>query len=242
MKKIIFIICLLLSAQVYAQEPKGQITIEAGRAKSLDNNFSIPNSAANEINLPDGQNLDSYRIYGRVNLKNDKFLYFLYAPFETSYNIRSGAAFKFDNTNFSGDKNTKIDYKFNSYRLGYFKQFFAKDNFKYWIGGVLKVRDAEIKVSQDGVSNSYANVGVVPLLGLGFEYFIRKDISLFSHIDAAGFGQGYAYDFNVETKYHLDSKNAMGVGYRTFGGGVDNDKVMNFARFEILYLNYSVGF
>ncbi|MFT6332592.1 MAG: hypothetical protein ACJAW3_000934, partial [Lentimonas sp.] len=37
-------------------------------------------------------------------------------------------------------------------------------------------------------------------------------------------------------------KNALGLGYRSFGGGVDNDELMNFARFETLYVNYSFNF
>jgi len=169
-------------------------------------------------------------------------LYFLYAPFETNYNFQSDKAFKFDNTNFSSDQNTKVDYKFNSYRVGYFKELSFKNNLKYWIGGVLKVRDTKIKVSQNGLSDSYSNIGIVPLLGLGLEYFVNNNISLFSHIDAAGFGQGYAYDFNAEMRYHLNNKNSLGLGYRTFGGGVDNDELMNFARFETLYANYSFKF
>lgn len=236
------IVYLLSVVQVFASEDKGQINFEIGRSKSLDNNFSLPNQSANEINLPDGKYLNSYRIKGRFNLKNDKFLYFLYAPFETNYNFQSDKAFKFDNTNFSSDQNTKVYYKFNSYRVGYFKELSFKNNLKYWIGGVLKVRDAKIKVSQNGLSDSYSNIGIVPLLGLGMEYFINNNISLFSHIDAAGFGQGYAYDFNAEMRYHLNNKNSLGLGYRTFGGGVDNDELMNFARFETLYVNYSFKF
>ena len=126
---------LLSVVQVFASEDKGQINFEIGRSKSLDNNFSLPNQSANEINLPDGKYLNSYRIKGRFNLKNDKFLYFLYAPFATDYNFQSDKAFKFDNTNFSSDQNTKVDYKFNSYRVGYFKELSFKNNLKYWIGG-----------------------------------------------------------------------------------------------------------
>jgi len=221
---------------------KGQINLEIGRSKTLDNNFSLPNQSSNEINLPDKKYLNSYRLKGRLNLKNDTFLYFLYAPFATDYSFESNKIFKFDNTIFSSNKNTKVDYEFNSYRIGYFKELSYKDSFKYWIGGVLKVRDAKIRVSQDGLSDSYSNIGIVPLLGLGAEYFMSKKISLFSHIDAAGFGQGYAYDVNAEIRYKINNKNSLGLGYRKFGGGVDNDKLMNFAKFETLYTNYSFNF
>ncbi|MFT6259423.1 MAG: hypothetical protein ACJA0S_001415 [Rickettsiales bacterium] len=236
------IIYLMTNLQAFATESRGQINIELGRSKSSDNNFSLPNSSENEINLPDDQSFNSYRIKGRLNLKNNTFLSFLYAPFSTDYNFKSDKAFEFDNTNFNSGEDTKVDYKFNSYRIGYFKELSFKDNLKYWIGGVLKVRDAKIKVSQNGLSDSYSNIGVVPLLGIGGEYFLKNDISLFSHVDVSGFTQGYAYDFNIETRYYLNSKNALGLGYRSFGGGVDNDELMNFARFETLYVNYSFNF
>ena len=235
-------IFLLSNSLAFAQENKGEINLEVGRSKNLDNNFSIPNQSINEINLPDGKYSNSYRIKGRLNLKNDTFLYFLYAPFSTDYQFKSDKSFKFDNTNFNSNQHTKVDYKFNSYRLGYFKELSFQDDLKYWIGGILKVRDAKIKVMQNNLSDSYSNIGIVPLLGFGAEYFINDNISLFSHIDAAGFGQGYAYDFNIESRYHLNDKNSLGLGYRTFGGGVDNDEIMNFARFESWYLNYSFRF
>lgn len=239
----LFIIIFLTSnIEAFAFSNKGQINFEIGSAKSLDNNFSLPNQTSNEINLDNGNSLSYYRIKGRLNLKNDSFLYFLYAPFATDYNFQSNKNFKFDNSNFSSNQNTKVDYKFNSYRVGYFKELSLKNNIKYWIGGVLKVRDARIKIYQNNLSDSYSNIGIVPLLGVGIEYFINNNISLFSHIDAAGFWQGYAYDFNSEIRYRLNDKNALGLGYRTFGGGVDNDKLMNFARFETLYANYSFKF
>lgn len=244
MKKYFFVIFIFLlsNEKLFASENNFEINLEIGQANSSDNNFSIPNSADNEINLPDGQDLTSYRIKGRVNLKNNQFLYFLYAPFSTDYKFQSDKSFIFDNSNFDNNQNTIVDYKFNSYRIGYFKELKFNYNFKYWIGGILKIRDAKIEVSQNNISKSYDNVGIVPLLGLGFEYFLIDNISIFSHIDSAGFGQGYAYDFNGEFRYHLNNKNALGFGYRVFGGGVDNDEVMNFARFEILYLNYNFKF
>jgi hypothetical protein len=242
-KLVIYIAAYLLSiTNIFASEHKGEINFEIGSSNSLDNNFSLPNQNTNEINLPDKKYLKSYRIKGILNIKNDKFLYFLYAPFATDYNLKSSKSFKFNNTNFNNNQNTKVDYKFNSYRVGYFKELSFKNNLKYWVGGVLKVRDAKIKVSQNSLSDSYSNIGVVPLLGFGIKYFINNDISLFSHIDASGFSKGYAYDFNAEARYRINNKNYTGLGYRTFGGGVDNSKLMNFARFEILYANYNFSF
>jgi len=233
---------VIVGLQAKAYENNSQIRFELGGSKSSYNNFSIPNSSVNKVSLPDKKDINSYRITGRKNLDNDTFLYFLYAPLQIEYKFNSSKTFKFNDINFNSDYDTTVKYKFNSYRLGYFKELSFGDNIKYWIGGVLKIRDAKIKVTQNGLSDSYSNIGVVPLLGLGIEYFINEKISLFSHIDALGSSKGSAYDFNAEMICHLNNKNSLGFGYRTLGGGVDNDKLMNFARFETLYISYSLKF
>lgn len=244
-----FIKASLLSSLIYlnilsfanAQNMTNFISFELSHSKTLHNYFQLPNKDANRVNLPDDKYFNSHRINGRIDLKNDDFLYLVYAPLETDYSFVSNKSFKFDNTDFNSGENTEISYKFNSYRIGYFKKFSASKNFKYWLGGVLKVRDAKIRVRQEGKIDSYRNLGIVPLLGLGGEYFFAKNFSIFSHIDALGSSQGSAYDFNSEIKYHIKNS-AVGFGYRTLGGGVDNDKVMNFARFESFYVNYTFGF
>lgn len=240
MKKIfvVFSVSCLMSFELLAS----QINLEVGRIKTSHNRFQLPNEKVNEVQLPEGEYSTSYRLRGTFDLKGDKFLSFLYAPFQGDYKFRSDNSFKFDNSNFAANADTKVDYKFNSYRVGYFQRFSPKKDFKYWLGGVLKVRDAKIKVTQGDLRDSYSNVGLVPLIGIGAEYFLQDDISLFSHIETLGFDKGYAYDFNAEMRYYLNQKNAIGFGYRTFGGGVDNDKLMNSARFESFYVNYSKGF
>ena len=219
-----------------------QINLELGRAKTLFNHFQLPNEDRNEINLPDDNTLNSYRVKAMIDLENDTFLYFLYAPFADDYHLTSDKSFTFNNSNFGANEHTAISYKFNSYRAGYFKKFNPHEKFTYWLGGVVKIRDAHIKVRQNNRFDSYENVGVVPLLGLGAQYFINDHISLFSHIDALGSSQGSAYDVNAEVRYHQNKNNAIGLGYRTFGGGVDNDELMNFARFESFYVNYNITF
>lgn len=235
MKKLGLVIMLtIFSSKAFAH----QINIELGKTKTSHNYFQLPNNDSNEVNLPDDKYDNSYRVKAIIDLADDKFLYLLYAPFASEYNFTSNQSFQFDNTNFSSNQQTKVSYKFNSYRVGYFKKFNHSAKFQYWLGGVLKIRDAKIKVNQAGASDEYKNIGVVPLIGLGAQYFVSDKISLFSHIDTLGFGQGYAYDFNGEVQYHFDKKNALGIGYRTFGGGVDNDTLMNFARFESYYVSY----
>jgi len=237
MKKIFFTtisLFFLIIASSYAS----QFGIEFGKTKTSHNYFQFPNNDSNKVNLPDDDYANSYRVKAIIDLDKENFIYLLYAPFAADYNFTSNQNFEFDNVNFSANSKTRVFYKFNSYRAGYFKKFSHSKKFKYWLGGILKIRDAKIKVNQENSSQSYSNIGIVPLLGIGGQYFLSDKISLFSQIESLGFNQGYAYDVNAEIRYKADIKNSFGLGYRTFGGGVDNDKLMNFARFESFYVSY----
>ena len=79
---------------------------------------------------------------------------------------------------------------------------------------------------------------------------VEKDISLQEiffpqswriYADALAGGPGYAYDANTEFRYHTGTIGTFGFGYRTLGGGADNDKLKNFARFNAWTLAYMVG-
>lgn len=237
MQKLFVIFTIFLSVNFAALAH--EFNVEIGRIKTSSNRFQIPNDKANEVRIPDDEYQNSQRLKGVFDLKNDRFLYFLYAPFESEYDFKSGNSFKFNNSNFSANSDTSVSYRFSSYRVGYFKKFKQGKKLNYWLGGVLKIRDAKIEVRQGAKKDAYRNFGLVPLIGLGVEYFIGDKISLFSHIDSLGFDQGYAYDANAEIRYYVNKKNSFGMGYRTFGGGVDNDELLNFARFESFYVNYS---
>lgn len=235
---LIFSILFFLSTKAFAH----QFNLELGSTKTSYNYFQLPNNDANEVKIAKDDSKTSYRLKAVIDLADDKFLYFLYAPFANDYHFTSNQNFQFDHSAFLSGEPTKVSYKFNSYRVGYFKKFNDSSKFQYWLGGVLKIRDAKIKVSQNHTSDEYKNIGVVPLLGLGGEYFFNDSLSFFSHIDTLGFSQGYAYDFNAEMRFFYDQKNAVAMGYRTFGGGVDNDTLMNFARFETIYVSYVMPF
>ena len=243
MKKIFSVLLILFSALELSPKKAmaNYMNLEVGRVKVNHNYFQLPNKDENKVNLQDDKYSFSHRINAKIDLEKNSFLYLVYAPSETNYNFVSNKSFQFNNTNFSANSNTEVSYKFNSYRLGYFKKFQHEDKLKYWFGGILNVRDAKIKVRQGDVTDSYSNVGLVPLLGAGAEYYLTKNLSILGHIDSLGFTQGYAYDANSEIKYRLKS-NSLGVGYRTVGGGVDNDELMNFARFESFYISYGKEF
>lgn len=230
------ILILLLTTYSFANT----FHLEIGSTETNFNKFSIPKDSASQLNMPTSSTLTSYRLSAFYDLDEGHQLYFLFAPLETSYNLTSSGAFKFNNTNFAGSTATSVDYKFNSYRVGYLWRW-QSGSLSYWLGAVGKIRDAQISVSQGGVSDAYDNIGFVPLASFGFELFLADNISIFSHTDALGASQGSAYDSQLEVKYNFDKFGAS-VGKRILGGGADNEKVYNFAQFYTYYLRLSYSF
>lgn len=233
----LFIFLLLLSSfPLYASE----ISLDLGKTSTLFNSFSIPTNRANEINISRDEQVTSYRITGFMDLASGNQLYFLYAPLSVKYNFVSSKNFVFNNSSFSTNTDTTVNYKFNSYRLGYMWKF-KSNSFDYWLGVVGKIRDADIEVKQSAKNDNYDNVGFVPLLSFGFDFKILNNLSIYSHTDALGSTQGSAYDSQLEIKLNLSSL-SFSFGKRILGGGAENEKVYNFAQFDTYYLKTTYNF
>lgn len=239
MKIKLLIILLSHIGAISTQCWAGSVHIDLGETQTNFNRFSIP-SDAQRITTPNDKSLVSTRFTAYINLPSNNQIYFLYAPLDLSYRFIAQNNFVFNNTDFLANKETDIDYKFNSYRVGYLWSW-RTSNFRYWFGIVGKIRDAQIKVSQSNRSDSYDNIGFVPLAALGFELAMNSNLGIFHHTDALGAPQGSAYDSQIELKYKVGDF-SISSGKRILGGGADNSKVYNFAQFDSYYLRISSYF
>ena len=237
MKFKILIILFLFSSNSIANE----LVLELGKPRTNFNYFQKPNNNENRVDLESNKNSTSLRLSFKYNLNKNWQLYLLYAPLKLNYEFISKKDFNYNNSNFQKNKTTNVSYKFNSYRIGFLRNY-KKENFKWWYGFVGKIRDAEIKVSQANKSDSFDNVGFVPLLSLGIEYYLSKKISLYSQLDGLAAPQGSAYDFNIDFRYKIQNHSSISIGNRTLGGGADNDSLKNFANFNTYYLSYIFSF
>ena len=234
MKYLFFLLLSINSAAA------SNISLDLGQTKTVFNRFSIPTSDTDRITTPSSDFLTSYRVTGYFDLANKDQLYFILAPLEVSYSFVSDKSFKFNNTNFNSAKSTEVNYKFNSYRFGYLWTW-TSNTFRFWLGAVAKIRDANIEVVQGSSSDSYDNVGLVPLASFGFEWVLSSHLAIFHHTDALGATQGSAYDSQLEIKYKRGQFSSS-VGKRILGGGADNDTVYNFAQFDTFYLRLGMYF
>lgn len=233
MKKLNILILLLFSTILQSHT----LSLDLGNTKTNFNRFAVPNNDQDKISLNSDQSLTSLRLTGLYDLKSGNQLYFLLAPQTTKTSFNSAKNFEFDGESYLSGQDTEVSYKFNSYRFGYLWRWSFSD-LDIWTGVVGKIRDAKIEVSQTGKSNSYSNVGFVPLASFGLEWTFYKSLSLFTHTDALSAPQGSAYDSQLELKYQRHNI-GLSLGKRILGGGADNDKVYTFAQFDTHYLKLS---
>ncbi|MDP7321510.1 MAG: hypothetical protein QF441_12940 [Bacteriovoracaceae bacterium] len=235
-KKLILVLTFCLVNSVFASE----ISIDIGQTETVFNRISIPSSQANQLSLPEDESLTSFRLTGFMDTKKGNQIYFLIAPLEVQYQFESDKNFKFNDINFTNNTQTKFNYKFNSYRVGYLWTW-KTDSLKYWIGAVAKIRDAKTEVIQGSQTDSFSNIGLVPLLSAGLNLKLYKELYLFTHTDALGSSRGSAYDSQVELKYQIQDYSAS-LGKRILGGGAENDDVYNFAQFDTSYIKITKYF
>ncbi|UCE89302.1 MAG: hypothetical protein JSW10_00200 [Pseudomonadota bacterium] len=141
---------------------------------------------------------------------------------------------------FTGGQSTTATYRFNSYRATYRYLFYDGPQWRWWVGGTAKIRDAEIALEQDGVSASDSNVGFVPLVNLYGDFRFAGKWRFIVDFDGLVGPQGRAVDLGLKVHYDVNRHWYVGGGYRTLEGGADNDAVYNFAWFN--YAAVSAGY
>ena len=139
---------------------------------------------------------------------------------------------RFAGESFSADESVKASYKFNSWRVGYHYRFYDSNDWRLWVGGTLKVRDAKIELKQEGISADDDDLGVVPLLYLAGEYRINDSWHFQFDFDGLAGGPGRAVDLGLKLGYQVNDRWRVSAGYRGLEGGVDSDDVYNFAWFN----------
>lgn len=229
--------CLMIAgltpgAAAFAQAGSG-IAIEAGPVWQSRNVARIPNSAAGSRfslrGLQGGGAEAAWRLDATWQLAERHQVRAMYAPYSISRTGTPDSTLQFDGERFAAGEPTRVRYQFDSWRLSYRYRFHHGDDWTWWGGATLKVRDASIGLSQDGVSAAYDNTGLVPLLS--FAGFRRLGHRWTLVVDADGLlaPQGRAFDIALKARYALGERLSMGFGLRTLEGGADNDDVYTFA-------------
>jgi hypothetical protein len=249
MKKFVWAALFSLPWVAQAEMGVGMIAEGAAVFESV-NKARIPGTGTSLVDLTKSKK-DSPLLGGRIYLSykiNDRHsLRALWAPLKIEGQLSSDASIDFAGETFApGGALSKL-YKFNSYRVTYAYTFDDVGDWRFVLGGTLKIRDAEIRLSRGTQVGSKKNVGLVPLLhgqvikNLGENWSVKLDA------DALAAPQGRAFDGALvaerfATLFGAGHALYVYAGYRMLEGGADNDTVYNFAWFQSVVLGLRGAF
>lgn len=214
------------------------ISVEGALAWQTQNDQAIPGSSGTRFSLSDikGGPFQTFRAYAGYAWDRHE-IRFLYAPLSIDLDTSFSSPVNFKGRTFAANTATSAFYKFNSYRLTYAYSLEPFGEWDWGWGFTGKIRDAEVKLTQAGVSESKSNVGFVPLLHLRASRPLGADWAFRFDMDGLAAPQGRAFDIALFAEKKISDSNLTAFGgYRTVEGGADNDEVYNFAWFHFLTL------
>jgi len=230
--------------QAPASQPGGPgarwvVELEAGPVWQSYNDVEIPNDGtATRFSLYDLAGPGPWpagRLYVTWNINDRHALRLLLAPFSLNETGTPARTLSFAGETFAAGRAADATYTFNSYRLTYRYRFHRGETTTAWIGFTAKIRDAVIRLEQDGITGEKTDLGFVPLLHLAGDWLFAPRWRLGLDVDALAGGPGRAEDVALELGYDLDDRWTLQAGYRTVEGGADVTEVYTFA-----WLHYAV--
>lgn len=220
------------------------VGLEAGSVENSYNRVAIPGDDGTPFNM--ARSFPDNNLYYRLSFWhefNDRHgIRALYAPLRLEGDATYGGNINFQGENFGNGGKTYTDYEFNSYRLSYFYQLLKRDNWLLRLGATAKIRDAEVTLSQGGLTKTKSNTGVVPLFYLYSEYRMPNSFRFALDFDGWAAPQGRAFDVALMGGYPIYDQLHLNVGYRMLEGGADNDNVYNFAQLNYMFASVDYQF
>ena len=220
--------------------------IESGLPFQSYNDVRIPNASGTTFSFTDDFELQGPVIPFRLRLtftfSERNHISALFAPLALNYEGYAPFDIQFQSSLFEQGQYIEGFYKFNSYRLGYRRDFFLTDNWTLGAGFTAKIRDARVKLSTDGLSDKKDDLGFVPLLNI-YAAWHHKGLTFWLDGDGLAGGPGRAFDVFLGGKAPVwEDKLMIKGGYRLLEGGADVSDVYNFTlvNFVVLGLEWRI--
>jgi hypothetical protein len=218
------------------------LAFEAVAAWQQRNDVQIPNEAPNTRFALDDVTGSGPFYGGRVALDwpltDRQRLRFLIAPLRVDEDGALPAPVVFQDTAFAAGP-ASAKYRFDSYRVSWRWRFHDSPAWIWDVGATLNVRDAEVQLSQGGITRRRTDTGFVPLLALEGQWrFAPRWRGVFDFEGLAA-PQGRAFDVALKLAYEVTPRLSVNAGYRLLDGGADNDDIYTFARFDQAVLGVS---
>jgi hypothetical protein len=125
-------------------------------------------------------------------------------------------------------------YRFDSYRATWRYTFSENADWTWKVGATAKIRDAEITLTQGGITSTKANTGFVPLIHLYGERRLDNRSRVTFEGDGLASSRGRAFDLSLRYVRDINDRMSGFVGVRMLDGGTKGGESYNFARFNYL--------
>jgi hypothetical protein len=220
------------------------LDIEGGGAFAGYNDVQIPRDGGTRFSLTEDLSTDPapfVRMRAGVRLGEKHHLSAFAAPLRLSAAGETARPIDFEGTRFPGGSALDATYRFDSYRLTYRYRAYASTPWQAWVGLTAKIRDAEIRLSGNGLSATKANTGFVPLLSFAVRWMWSERLCGILEGDALAGGPGRAEDVFAGVGFFAAPRVTIRGGYRILEGGADVEEVYNFALIHYVSLGIQVN-
>lgn len=227
--------CLLAAPAMAQERPQWRIDLEAGATFQTKNEVRNPGNTGTQFNMNALQGEPRSPLF-RASVAWDPWERHGFVA--TYQHLRSeGTGTLPGVTSFAGGSfapgvSTTGNFRFDTWRATYRYTLVQSESFRLRVGITGLIRDAELRLSQNGMTRSDSNIGFVPLLHASFDWRIAPRISLMGDIDGLAASQGSAFDMGLRAGYDLTNQWQATLGWRMLTGGADNSTTHNFARFQ----------
>lgn len=240
MNRVLSLLALLFTAALPARAQL-RIDLESGAVLGTNyNDVRIPNAGGTLFDLSDELTAKP-KIFFRARLgytfANRHTVSALYAPLTVRYDGDFGQNVNYNGVVFPAGRPVTAYYQFNSYRLTYRYDFVARERWRVGLGLTGKIRDANVRLTDEQRDTNFDNFGFVPLLNFYVAFRPTPNWTLLLEGDALGSRQGRAEDVFAGAAYQLSKSIGLKAGYRVVEGGANVETIYNFT-----WINYaSVG-
>jgi hypothetical protein len=230
MRAILAVLILLTGPEILADD-RFAVELEAGPVWQLRNDFAVPGTTGTLVRLEEQGPFVSARATLLWRVSDRWTVRVLAAPLSTESDFTPAEDIAFEDATFEAGVPLRADYRFDSYRVSGIYNFPSAGRWSFRLGGTLKLRDAEITLSDGGRVESKSNTGLVPLLYGAARATINDRLALDFEADAAAAPQGRAIDALARLEIRTTETVMIFAGARVLDGGADNDEVYSFGQF-----------
>lgn len=244
--------CLTIAIGITLLAPWEQVKAEVDLRVSVGGSFQSKNVIQNpntdlgsRFSLSDAVDEDpaiAARIELNWNFNERHNLRILLAPLSYKESVTFQNPVLFSGESFSANQPLDAHYKFNSWRIGYHYTMIYNERYNLQIGGTLKLRDAEIRLTQGDTIGNDGGLGFVPLFYIAGKVRLNEQWTIGTDFDGLAVSRGRAIDLGFTIDYSINERWRIGADFRILEGGVDAEKAFNFVQFNTALISVSTTY